>query len=266
MPTEPNDRLKSILENTSTPISAHLSPTMHPDSVHNLGPILVDGQGGPAEAGFAAARSALRALYEVGLKIHNGQQAMLEPVNVAVGGSQPVLQMQVPAHRAAELAAAMGASAARLSAQLERSVNEVDSSIATLESRMASATTNPRKDTTSESASASEIRAYVAAMKPGERMNFLERCCQDGDHQVVTAVLDGSHWVAGLSREQVNIIRAFAHEKWASRETAQSRALRSVKQQLENASAAFGQHYARLLPKVANDPKAAALAELKKAG
>jgi hypothetical protein len=165
----PNERLTRIIEDTAAPVTAKVTPSLHPDTLLRHAEICVDGGGGPAEAGFAAARSALKIIYEGTTTMIAARDALLEEVEVAKSSStgQPIKRLQVPDNRAIELATLLGNSQQRIGAGVQRAVDVVDISIADLESKVSAALRNPRADTTSISQEASEIRQYVADLPPG---------------------------------------------------------------------------------------------------
>lgn len=174
--------------------------------------------------------------------------------------------MAVPDERAAELATAITSRATRTGNATQKFMDSIDASLAELDRRVTVSITNPRKNEVSVATSASEIRQYVANMPKKDRMSFLHDRIEKGDHQVVTAVLDGSCWVSGLNDEEFDIVRSLAQERFAPRDTAQAAALRKCRAQVETGAYEFSNVIVRNLPRVKEDRKEAALRQLKTGG
>jgi len=104
MPT--NERLDRLNADTDVPINTHVSTSLHPGMVADHGAVLVDDRGGPGMEGYVAARSALKSLHESATAIDTAHASLLERTEVADKGGG-VFDMQVPAHRRAELADSM---------------------------------------------------------------------------------------------------------------------------------------------------------------
>src|SRR5689334_6806884 len=97
------ERLEKINSDTATPVSTAAGIVMHPDSIANLGPVLVDDGGGIGETAYVAARGALHSMYSA----LSGMNDAVKENLVQVGDGRNKT-MQVPNDRRPALAAAMG--------------------------------------------------------------------------------------------------------------------------------------------------------------
>lgn len=68
---------------------------------------------------------------------------------------------------------------------------------------------------------------------------------------------------SGINREQHNILKQFAEEKFANTELRQRNALLDIKKKIDVAMQSYATEYQKRLPKVANDPSAASMAALR---
>ena len=267
-----SDKLLQMNEQTDHPLNGSVSPAMHPRMLDDLGPVLVDQEhSGTSIDGYAAGRSALKALYSSADAIQKAREAVSRPLPIIgaiyAKGSAPILRMQVLPEKAGELSNAMAASAARAAANVERNSDVVDRSIAKLNSFIAAKTSNSKANETAIAHEAQQIRQYVSNLKePSRQSTFLKAAVDDGDHAVVTAVLGASPFASGLSREQHQILRSFAEQKFAGPELRQRDALVDVAKKIQTAMSGYALHYSKMLPKVVTDPSAASLAALKEGG
>jgi hypothetical protein len=259
MPTT-NERLAQINADSAAAISSRTSPTLSPENIAPLGELLVDGGSGPAEAAYAAGRKALQSMQTSMSEIDDAHRSLLKP---SARGNSNNLEMIVPPERAAELSSAMGQKASRVAAHVERCMQRVDQSIESLEQVVAARTKHPRPTAPDVVQEASEIRTYVRNLKQGTRTSFLHSAAESGDLTVVAAVLNASPWVSGITPEEHGTLKMFAREAFAPKESKQADALRKVRRAIEGGMSAFATQYHRLVPKVAEDRPAAALARLK---
>ena len=58
-----------------------------------------------------------------------------------------------------------------------------------------------------------EIRAHVAKLAPGERMQFVQRAINGGDHRSATAVLGAPSYLSGLGDDMHAVLVRMYHEK-----------------------------------------------------
>ena len=275
-----NDRLTRIIEDTAAPVTAKVTPSLHPDVLLKHGDVCVDGGGGAAEAGWAAARTALKIIYDGTNTMIAARDALLEEVEVGKAAStgKPITQRRVPDNRTVELATLLGNSQSRIAVGVQRAVDIVDASLTDLESKVSAALRNPRADTTSISQEASEIRQYVADLPPGQRVEFIRKQCAIAEalklegksaarqHTIVAAVINYSPWISGMDDAEMDLAQSFARDAFAPRESKQADALRSSRETLTKGSYAFANAYLKLVPTIRDNPKEAAVAALRKAG
>jgi hypothetical protein len=262
-----NDKLARLHQDTQVPVSSRVSPSLHPDAISAHAHILVDDAGGPGETGYAAARKALQGMYSGMAEIDSAHTALLQPVQVGTqkADGKPIYgKSQVPEHRRAELASAMGAKAQRLGLHVERCKDTVDASIADLDTRITASFRHPKQDTTSVSQEAAEIRSYVKNLDKGTRVQFILNACQRKELNVVAAIVNFSPWISGLTPEEAELARSFARTAFSPRESKQADSLRVIKRSLETAVGSFGTEYAKRVPKVTESKADVALAQLKK--
>jgi hypothetical protein len=259
MPTTTNERLAQINADSAATVSSRVSPTLHPDNIAPLGELLVDG--GPSEAAYSAGRKALQSMSEAMVEIDSAHKSLLKPV--ARGGNSNMVEMIVPPERAAELASAMGQKASRTAAHVERCMQRVDQSIESLEQVISARTKHPRPSAPEVVQEAAEIRAYVKSLKEGTRNGFLHKAAEAGDLTVVSAVLNASPWISGITPDELSVLKMFARDAFAPKESKQADALRKVRASIEGGMSAFATQYHRLVPRVSEDKPAAALARLK---
>ncbi len=260
-----NPRLDSLNEATATPVTLSAGLDLHPDMLAPHGQVLVDDLGGSGETVYSAGRTSLKIIYEAISAIDAAHQAQLEPVAPIVKGA-PV-RKEIPHSRRAALADAMSAKFVSTSTAAERADEAVDEAIAQIETRIALATSNPRKDAVSVAQAASEIRQHVKSMKSSsERMEFVRKAIEDGDLEIASAVLQTSCYSSGFGKQEFDVIRGMTQAKFAPRDFAQRTSALAVKAALSKAQGLFLQRYAALLPRVSASPADDALANLKKGG
>jgi len=253
-----NDRLKAINETTATPVSTRAGLSGHPDSLTNIGPVLVDGAGGAGETAYQASRVALRNMYDALAHMHDATQANLVPTP---RGNR--VAMEVPPDKRQALATAMGARFESAAKAVDRSVAAVKESLAALEKATESNLVNNRRNETSVAQAASEIRAYVKGLPDaGARMAFLHDQIKDGSHEVVAAVLQTTGWVSGLTPKEMEVVRGLAEHKFAPRETAQRDAARKALDTVMQAGSKFVADYHRMIPVIKPDAGSEAVRRL----
>ena len=258
-----SNRLDDINKETSTPVSTDAPLDHHPDSLAPLGKILVDEQSGPGEVCYRAARLAMVALHDGALAMQQAYDAIALPVDVSMKGTG-AFRRQVPENKKAELANAMASKFASIAKTAERNEASVQDSIASLESRIATALGNPRRNDNSVATAASEIRTHIKSLPSKDRMGFLNDAIEQGDREVLDAVIGYSCFASGLDRKQLVVVRQLAAAKFAPRETRQLEAARTVFDRCRAAQQSFVGRYLKLLPKVGEESRATvALRKLK---
>lgn len=257
-------KLEGILAATAPAVmSPHVSPGLHPDSILPHGPILAaDDSPATAEA-FSNARLGLKALYA---SMHDIEVADIETrkqhgSGVVVDGAS--IRPAISPERAAELAASMGQrwdATARVFDQHMKAVNQAREA---LEATIKKALESPKRNEASVSQAASDIRHYVKDLPNDKRLNFLHEAIDNGDHEVVAAVLGTSGFVSGLNREQFATVKDLATKKFAPRQHEQHAALSAVADTMTLAAKNWSARFDQLLPHLKESPHEAALKALK---
>jgi hypothetical protein len=245
-----NDRLKSINESTAAAPHTAAGLIMNPDSLRNLGPTLVDGEGGVGEVAYTAARAALQSMYTALGDMDDATKANLKVVPRGNRGTA----MEVPPDRRPALATAMGQRFEGAAKTVDRSVGAVKEAVAALEKAVDSKLVNPRRNETGVATAAVQIRDYIKNLVgAGERLSFLQAAIKDGQHEVASAVLQTTGWVSGLTPQELDTVRALAEQKFAPRETAQRDAARTALDTVMKAGGNFVQAYHKMIPRIVPD-------------
>jgi hypothetical protein len=112
-------------------------------------------------------------------------------------------------------------------------------------------------------AAAVQIRDYVRALPDaGARMTFLHDAIKDGHHEVVSAVLQTTPWVSGLTPKELATVRTLAEQKFATREANQRDAARKALDTVMQAGTRFVTEYTRLIPRAVPDKGTEAVRKL----
>jgi hypothetical protein len=247
-----NDRLKGINESTAAAPHTAAGLIMNPDSLRNLGPTLVDGEGGVGEVVYTAARAALQSMYTALGAMDDATKANLEVM--VRGRDSRNNTMEVPPDKRPALAAAMGQRFEGAAKSVDRSVGAVREAVAALEKAVDSKLLNPRRNETGVATAAVQIRDYIKSLSGGgERLQFLQEAIKDGQHEVASAVLGTTGWVSGLTPKEQQTIRALAEQKFAPRETAQRDAARKALDTVMQAGGNFVQAYHKMIPRIVPD-------------
>jgi hypothetical protein len=253
-PIPPNDQRNAIDARTSIEkLNINVPTNLHPDSLGNLAPILVDGSVvDHSSTAYESARRALKALYESSSAIDEAHTSCMMDITVGHEKStgKPIRSRGLDPVKGPALAQAMNESFARTAAQSEASEKILAAAEDKLQLSVAAALTNPRRNEVGQAQVDSEVRHYVKALKDNqERLSFLHRSIESGDVDIVHAVLAASCWVSGLTPEELARIKDLASERFATRAYKQLHAIRRVKQHLAAASADYVQTYFKKLPR-----------------
>jgi hypothetical protein len=244
-----NDRLKTINESTATPVNTRSGLSGHPDALANIAPTLVDGGGGAGESAYQAARVGLKSMYDALGEMDAATAANLAPV---ARGSRTA--MEIPNDRRAALANAMGQRFESAAKTVDRSIGAIKESLAALEKAVDSALLNPRRNETGVATAAAQIRDYVRSLKDGgARMQFLKTSIDNADHETISAVLQTSNWISGLSREEAQLVRELAEQKFATRAANQRNAARKALDTVMQAGGRFVSEYHKMVPRIVPD-------------
>jgi hypothetical protein len=262
MPAE-NERLVAIDQATDAPLHTAVGLGNHPRQLGDLGPVLLDGHA-VGEVIYRAGRVALKSMYAELSNAHAATEAVQEIVQP--GRDSRTRHYVVPEARKAELANALASSFSRAAKVSDGALAQVDEGISQISGRIEAAISNPNKARTDVALEAGEIRQHIRSLPHHERRQFVVSSIEQGDHQVMTAVVGASPFASGLDREAHALLRAYAAEKFAPKESAQLGAAQKVRNAVLAAGAGFVQQTQRLLPKVAEDPKSAAVRRLRDGG
>jgi hypothetical protein len=244
-----NERLKGINESTAAAPHTAAGLIMNPDSLRNLGPVLVDGEGGVGEVAYTAARAALQSMYTALGAMDDATKA-----NLAMVPRGRSTAMEVPPDRRPALAAAMGQRFEGAAKTVDRSIGAVKEAVAALEKAVDSKLVNPRRNETGVATAAVQIRDYVKSLSAsGERLQFLQEAIKDGQREVASAVLQTTGWVSGLTPKELAIVRGLAEEKFARRESAQRDAARKALDTVMQAGGRFVNEYHKMIPRIVPD-------------
>jgi hypothetical protein len=216
---------------------------LHPENLVNLQAVLVDGQDSLAAPAYRAAYAAME-------KVHTSAGAI-------VGLARELNQVSgnLSEERKAAASSSMGAAFIKASTLLDRAQQDIGTAMVNLTSRIQNAVLHPRRNDVSVASTAVQVRDFVKALPPLERMSFMMNAVDARDHPAVAAVIGGGPFISGFDRQQFAIVREFAERAFAPRETNQIDALKKLSERLDKGGVAFLERYARSIPRP--DPKAA---------
>ncbi len=245
-------------------IRGDISPSLHPESIAGHRDVLTGDGAGPGSLAYTNATRALHGLYKSLSDLSEATYAIREPLQPgekprAGPPDMPIVNFKIDPQKAAALVTAATQRLTSTAATLAKHRDEIEKSIAALDSRVEATLSNPRRNEASVSQAASEIRAHVKSLPPGERMAFLNAALDASDHEITAAVLSTSPFVSGLDRAQFATLRQLASAHFAPKEFAQANAARGILQHLDNAATVFGQRYQSLIPKATESSSAKAI-------
>jgi hypothetical protein len=249
----PNPRLERINQDYDLPINARVSTSIHPGQLAGHGEALVDDMGGEGTEIYAAARGAMKLMYQSMAKIDTAYVANLitvPKVGLVKGkaSSAPIFEKILDPAKAPELASSMGAEMSRANAGVTRMVGKIEEGIKSLEQRITAATTHATPDRASVVQNASEIRAYIKGLKPESRTGWIQDRITSGDKDVAHAVCNASCYTAGLDPQQHAMMKTIARETFAPRETRHVNAAHAVVDKINAGARAYGTAYYERLP------------------
>jgi hypothetical protein len=247
-----------------TEVRIDVSPTLHPDAIAPLGKVIGPEAGSPSTVtAFKAAQGGLKVMYE---GLSDMERANLS-TRAQYGTGQVVdgstIHAALPDDRAVQLAADMGDRFGKVAKAFDQSFQQVSETIDRLSTTVERALKSPGRDAMAAS-NASDIRRYVKDLKDeGRRMDFMHKAIEEGDVEVVGAVLGTNPYVSGLTPAHMEVVRDLASKKFCPVERAQFDAAKALGEHLTNASRIFVERYKRIVPQVRQNPHAMAMKNLK---
>jgi hypothetical protein len=88
----------------------------------------------------------------------------------------------------------------------------------------------------------------MMSMTPIDRTAWAHRMVREGNMQEVHAILGGSPYVTGFTKEQFNELRLMAEEKFAPKEYAARSTLGKLRESLSTASKEYYRRYTSVIP------------------
>lgn len=244
-------KFEEINEETAMPVSANVSPQLHPDMLNEPGHVLATDATPLTSAAYKSARLAQQALYSTLGLIETAHRTASEQFasKVVVNGKAIVTEMD-DAHKAA-LAADMGQAFDKVARQFDSHLAGVREVQGKLETAIAKALTPIKSDALTAQA-ASDLRKVVAAQP--DKMGYLHQALDDKDLETVLAVLQTSPRASGLSIDQHATLRSMAAETFCPTETAQLAAVSKTIDTLKRSGEVFTSRYSKLLPVIKQSP------------
>jgi hypothetical protein len=241
------------MSNTRTDVPINL----HPQALDNLADHLDIKDTVGAEA-IAAARGVMQHIHdgyaaindaETALRKASGQKRIVNGREQFVAGSEDLGKAATNRYNA--IAPSVDGALKRLGG-----IQQV------LESRIATAITDPNGNTAQGIALATEMRAHVKSLGAGERLEFIRQAVVYGDKRTVSALLNGPAYLSGLDAGMLDNLREQASHKFAPQDHVQLAALRELTTKVGNAGSVLLGRMQRAV-EAGKNPKAAADAAIR---
>lgn len=172
-------------------VDTRVSPSLHPENVR-----AIEGYGADTSSHVAHVETAFSEMYEGLRSVHDAREAAGR--NPTWNDAQRALQTDDFAQK---IYGRITRNIDGVKASLDRNITAMDDQ---LNAPVASKVAHPV---------ATEIRAHAKLLNTGERMSFVMKAIDAGDHLTVGAVLGGPAYLSGLEPEMVTSLSRLYHEK-----------------------------------------------------
>jgi hypothetical protein len=205
-----------------------------------------------AKVALESATKALTAVHESLSDMHRATDSLTpRPEDRTVVGPKNTVVYVIPEARKDAVREAMSISFGRGSTHLANAEKAIADSEAALQSTMDSRTVNTRRNETAVATIAAQIRDHLknTLKGPSDRIEFVSKAIEEGDMEIVTAVLNASPFISGLDRQQMSMIRDQAERKFSPAEYKDREGLRAMSGKLGAAGTHYLQRLNELLPR-----------------
>jgi hypothetical protein len=257
-------KLDQINAAITSPVHTTAPLDAHPDALNPFGAVLASEDAPPQSVEcYKAGRSALQVVYAATHDISEADRALRDEFGTRLEVDGRRIDRAIPDDRRQQFAADLGHKFAQVAKRFDSHLAVAADCVGKLESDIEKAIQNPNRDTQSVAQAASDIRAYVRALPDDRRMSFLHQAANDGDREVLAAVLQSTPWISGLNRESFAVVRSLAAEKLAPRESSQLAAAQKLHDHLSKAAGTFARFYRGKIPVIHENANVKAIQKLK---
>lgn len=240
--------LASIEQNTGAPPDTANGLQVHPSSLANYGPTLVEGGSSPV---YSSARQLL--------KTYSENLSAMRAADTAVRQTHPGVKLEIgmtggtknsiDPNRLEEFSKSLDIAFSKCGKAHDAARLTISTSLDALNSEVASKLKDPAANNVSRAQEAGEVRAMIRALKPAERMGAVGDLIKAGDLPAVAAVLHSSPIITGLNSKSLGILKSLAEAQFAGPIATRRDVTQKVLQHIDAASQEFVSKFSAYRPR-----------------